>query len=268
MPSDPESTPIERVHFLARAPSRVDIVRHLLTSGPATQRELRSHLDASRTTVARSLRSLERKNWVEFDDGAYRLTHVGTTIADAFTDLVETIRTTDEFATFLRWFPSDHDAPDFVDVSDATVTTSGDGDPYAPARKQTEILDSADELRFLLPSIDLDSTGFLREQVTDGALEAETVVSSDLEPTLESSQFAPHIRAMVRTGRSTIFVASTDLPFYLGLAGDGRTQIGVEDDHGFPRALLETSDPTVREWAESVYREYRERARHKPAEDL
>jgi predicted transcriptional regulator len=265
---DDGTDPLDQIRFLARAESRVRIVEWLSESPPATQRELRTQLDASRTTVARSLRSLEERGWVTNDDGGYRLTRVGAAIGSEFSELLDTVRQVEELSEFLRWFPSDEFAPDFLNVDNADVTSASDGDPYAPARKQTDILRTADRIRILLPSVDLEGTRTIAEQVTEHGLEAETIVAPDLEETLESAEFSPLLRGKVETGRSAIFVSRTQLPFYLGLADDGRVQIGVEDDEGFPRALLETVGEDVREWADGLYREYRSQARHKPVEDF
>jgi predicted transcriptional regulator len=265
---DDVTDPLDQIRFLARAESRVHIVERLLESGAATQRELRTQLDASRTTIARSLRSLEERGWVTNDGDGYRLTRIGAAIGGEFSGVLDTVRRVEELSEFLQWFPTDEFAPDFVDVDDAAVISASEGDPYAPGRKQTDILRTADRLRMLLPSVDLEGTKTIAEQVTEHGLEAETIVSSDLEEILESTDFAPLLREKIETGRSTVLVSRTELPFYLGLADDGRVQIGVEDDEGFPRALLETTDDGVRDWADGLYREYQEQARHKPAEEF
>lgn len=259
------TTPREQILFLARAESRVRVVEALAETEAATQRELRDRLDASRTTVSRALQSLEENGWVEKSDGAYRLTRAGEIITAEFGRLRDAIDRVEELAEFLRWFPADADGPDFVGASDVEVTYATDADPYAPAREQTEILHTADRLRVLLPAIDLESTETLVEQVRDRGLDIETVVPPDVEATMESDAFAPLIEETLRTGRSSIFVVQDDLPFYLGLAADGRVQLGLADDDGIPRALLETTDESVREWAEDLYRDYRARAERKSA---
>jgi len=43
---------------------------------------------------------------------------------------------------------------------------------------------------------------------------------------------------------------------YLGIADGTTVQIGVEDDDGIPRALLETTNESVRAWAESMFSKY------------
>lgn len=263
-----DTTPLDQVRFLARADSRVAVLDYLADSGPATRRTLRSDLDASRTTVGRAVRSLAEAGWVEDAGGGVQLTHAGRVVAVEFASLLETMRTVDELAEFLRWFPPSVEAPAFHRADDVEVTTSTDADPYAPARTQSKILHTADSLRFLLPATDLESTETIVEQVTEHGLEAETVVSPGLEPTFESGDFAPLIREMVASGRSPIYVSPDPLSFYLGLADDGRVQVGVADDEGLPRALLETTDDDVREWAERVYDDRRAAARHKPLEEF
>lgn len=263
MVGDESRTPLDHVLFLARAESRVRVMEVLRESGAATQRDLRTELDAARTTISRALQSLSERGWVEKSDSAYQLTSTGRILAVEFGRTLDTISRVEELSEFLRWFPADVDAPDFLEASDVEVTYSTDASPYAPARRQTEILHTADRLRVLLPAIDLDSTETLAEQVTEGGLEVETIVSPAVESTMESDEFAPLIRETVRTGRSSILVAKDSLPFYLGLAGDGRVQIGLADDDGLPRALLESTDREIREWAEGVYGDTRERARPK-----
>jgi predicted transcriptional regulator len=259
----------EQLQFLTRGESRVRIMECLSASGSVTQRELRAQLAVSRTTVARSLRSLEDRGWVRnSDNGAYRLTRAGTVIVSELSGLLETVQTVEELSEFLRWFPSDEFAPDFLNPSDVEVIVSSEGDPYAPAREQTDILRSADRLRIILPAVDLEGTKTLAEQVTDRGLEVETIVSPDVEATIESGEFASLLAEPLATERARILAVDQEPPFYLGLADDGRVQIGVEDDEGFPRALLETSDGDIREWATDFYRTYRERATHKPVAEF
>jgi predicted transcriptional regulator len=258
----------EQVLFLARAESRVRIIEVLGASDSATQQELRAQVDTSRTTVSRALQSLTEAGWVERFDGGYRLTRTGEILAGEFGRLLDSVRRVDDLAEFLRWFPADVDGPDFLDVSDVEVTYSTDADPYAPARKQSEVLHTADRLRILLPAIDLDSTKTIVEQVTERGLEVETVVSPGVEATMESEQFAPLLTEMLQTGRASLAVAPADVPFYLGLADDGLVQVGLADGDGLPSALLETTDTTVREWARRTYQRHLERARRKSVAEL
>ena len=265
MTGDGTATPREQILFLARAESRIRILEGLSETESATQSELRTRINASRTTVSRALKSLTEKGWVEKFDGSYRLTRIGQRIAVEFGRMFDEIEKVDELAEFLRLFPTDIESPDFVNASDLEVTYSTESEPYAPARRQTQILSTAERLRMLLPAIDLESTEVIAEQVTERGLEAETVVSPGVESTMESEEFAPVMKEKIRTGRSPVFVSQDSVPFYLGLTDDGRVQVGLADDDGLPRALLETTDESVREWAEGMYQEFRTQAERKPA---
>lgn len=261
-------TPREQILFLARAESRVRILDILMESESASQRELRTRLGASRTTVSRSLQSLTDKDWIKKSEGEYRLTHAGHVIAGEFTGMLDTADAVEELKEFYRWFPAELDPPNFLDASDVTVTYSTDAAPYAPARKQSEILHTANRLRILLPATDLESTELITKQVTQRGLDVETMVSPGVEAVLEADEFVPLVTEMLGSGHSKILVARTALPFYLGLADDQYVQIGLADDDGLPRALLETVDEDIWEWAESLYIGYRELARTKPAAEF
>jgi len=250
-------SPVSGVSFLARSETRARIVEQLLASGPATQRELRTELDASRSTVARSLSALEDRGWVAADSGSYALTSMGRPVAEAFLDAVDAVRATDELAPFLRWFPLDEHDLAVDDLRDAALTASTDGDPYAPARRQTDLLREADRFRGFLPSIDLDGTELVHEQVTEHDLEAEIVVSPGVAETIRSAEFAGLFREKLATDRLTVLVADDPVSFYVGLAGDRTAHVGVEDEDGFPRALVNADGGRVREWAENVYGELR-----------
>ena len=258
---------VEAVQFLARAESRLAIMRELAERDEPDQRQLRAALDGSRTTVARALSSLQDRGWIEQGTDGYRLTTTGELIAAAVTDLLDTVATTAELDAFLRYAPSDEIDIGLLAAADVTVTTPTDADPYAPARKQSEIVARADRLRVLLPATDLESTRTVTEAVTDG-LELESVVSPSVAATFETPEFAPLVREGMSTGRSTVMVAPTELPYYLGLADDEVVQIGVADDEGIPRALLETTDDRVRRWAEDIYSEYRTAAEPSQTDDL
>jgi len=247
---------IEQISYLARAESRVRVLHRLSTAEPVDRRELCASLSLSRSAVVRAVDSLEERGWVAVDSDGVRLTPVGSLIIEEFLALAESVGAVTELDPFLQWFPlSEHDIA-IDDLRGATVTVAADGDPLAPARIQTELLRSTDRFRGLFPSIDLDGTKLVHERTTAGEFESEIVVSPVVEALFDDEPFATLVEEMCATGRHTVHVAEA-VPFYLGLADDGRTQIGVEDDEGFPRALLETTDGRVRAWAESLFADYR-----------
>lgn len=268
MPVSSSDSPREQVLFLVRAQSRLQVVEALSAGESQTKRQLREQVEASRTTVSRALQSLSDRGWVEETNGEYQLTRAGQHIATAITRLLDTVETVDELGEFLRWFPSEVSGPDFLAATDVTVTYSTDAAPYAPARKQSEIIHTADRLRFLLPAVDMESTETLVEQVTERGLDIETIVSPAVESVLQAEAFASQVRAMIRAGGLSIRVADDGVPFYLGLSDGGTVQIGLASEDGLPRALLETTDEQVYRWAEALYSEVRARNDPKTLEDF
>jgi predicted transcriptional regulator len=252
-----EQATIDSISFLTRSETRVRLLEQLLEGGPATQRELRVDLDTSRSTVARALTAFQERGWVRNTENSYRLTPVGQQVIEAARRFAETVEAAESLAPFLRWFPTEQFDLDTAALSAATVVTPSEGDPYTPARTQTELLRKAERFRGLFPSIDLEGSKLVHDQITSGVLEAEIVVSPSVEETITAGEFAPLFREKLETGRLAVHGAGTDLPFYLGIADGEVVQIGVEDDEGFPRALLEATDERVREWAERVYEKYR-----------
>ena len=86
-----ESTALEQISFLTRSEPRVRILTHLLDAGPTSQREFRSAVETSRSTVTRALSALEEQDWIVQNGDGYHLTPSGRLIAEGLTDLVETV---------------------------------------------------------------------------------------------------------------------------------------------------------------------------------
>lgn len=249
---------IDQVAFLARSESRVRVLERLSEVQPRTRREIRECVDASRSTVTRTLTALEERDWVEHGEDGYQLTASGEIITERMLRLVTSVEVTEDLSSFLRWFPRDEFSIDIDQFAGADVTLSTDSDPYAPGRQQVDLLRRAGRFRGLLPSIDLQGTRVVHEQIVGGAFEAEIVVSSAVNGQITTGEFATLFREQLQTGQLTVFVVDGSLPFHLGL-GDESVQVGVEDDDGFPRALLESTSPVIREWGEDVYERCRNR---------
>jgi predicted transcriptional regulator len=263
-----ESGAIEQISFLTRSETRVRILTHLLETGPTTQRAFRDELSSSRSTITRTLSALAERDLVDQSEGAYELTPQGHIVADGLDGLVERMQVTEELSTFIRWFPySEHDV-ELDQFRGAEITVSTEPDPYAPSREHAALLQEAERFRMVLPSIDLQVVRTTEERVTAGDMTIELVVSPGMEETIVGDEFAAAIRTQMEAGGMTVLVADEPAPFYLGLSDAGDVQIGVEDDEGFPRALVESDDESLREWAEGVYDSIRESAREKPIEEF
>ncbi|ELZ23340.1 hypothetical protein C477_02294 [Haloterrigena salina JCM 13891] len=88
----------------------------------------------------------------------------------------------------------------------------------------------------------------------------EVVHSATLESTLRSEPEYRELVAEIRAHEAcTMRVADRELTYYLGLFDDV-VQIGVEDDDGIPRALVETDAAEIRAWAAETYERHLEQS--------
>jgi len=95
-----------------------------------------------------------------------------------------------------------------------------------------------------------------------GRLVTTIEAATRLEPFLEwmpDGAFDLDLRHLTDAGLDT-FVHDGPVPFFPGLYDD-RVQVGVGDDEGSSRALVESRDEAVREWAEDTYAAYRTAAK-------
>lgn len=256
---------IDRICFLARADSRVRILESLSESSPVTERALRRQLSASRSTISRGVDSLIEMGWVTEGSDGLELTPTGSLVIEAFLDLAETMSTAEELSPFLEWFPLSEFDLTVEELRDSEITVAADGNPLAPARKQTDLVRTTSRFRGCFPSLDLGGTELVHDRTIEGEFESEIVVSATVAETIHGEQFAPLFDEMLSTGQLTVHVVDS-VPFYLGVGADGLTQIGVEDDDGLPRALLETDGGTVHEWATGLFADYRESSTHRLTE--
>lgn len=255
---DVSSEAVDHLRFVSRSPVRVRFLLALADDGPSTRRDLRQTVDASRTTVSRNLDALVERGWVEESGATYRATPGGELLASELRELLSTTATVDRLGPFFRWFPVDELDVEWEWFADAGVYASTSSDPYAPIDRHVERIETAADLRCLLPQVGLRAMRALGRE-RDG-FEHELVVSPSVGETLRSEEKYVEGRAAVsERGRLDVYVADRPVPVYLGLFDDC-VQVGVSDGDGVPRALVETDDERVREWAGDLYERHRSEA--------
>lgn len=252
---------IEGVNFLTQSPVRMRILQLLHETDRQTKEEIRTEIDAARTTVQRNLDALAERGWITNDLREYAITSLGTAVFTDVSTAADTVRIVETFAPFLRWFPEDELEFDIRSLTDASITVSDTTTPYAPLNRHIELLKEADRFRCLLPSIGLQPMLVARDCIVRHGQTHESVISGELEQTIRTEQeYAELLEEMLEADHYDAFVSNETIAYYLGIADD-RVQIGVEDDDGIPRAIVETSADEIREWADQTYRSYKSRAR-------
>lgn len=231
----------------------------LLDAEPLENRALQQQLDHSRSTVSRSLDSLIEVGWVTKTPDGYRLTPAGRLIISNFRELLSTVETAQSLEPFLEWFPLSSYDISLAALSDSEVTVARRGDPLDPIRAGRQLIQSTSEFRGLFQSIDIGCLQLVRKRTRTGEFEGEYVVSAAVAETLSQEPFAPVVSELLASGRHTIHVVE-EMPLYVGIADDTTVQIGVEDGEGIPRARLETTNDSVRSWADSLFERHRNEA--------
>lgn len=245
-----DGDPRADVEYLARSAARVEIVRALREGGELSRRDLREAVSASRSAVQRGVDGLVEKGWVRADGRTYELSAVGRLVAEDFERLLETAGLAQRLEPITEWLDDRELDFDLRALADATVTTATDGDPYAPVTRHLAGVEATETFRALLPSTGIQPLRRMRKCLVEETDRSHAlIVDRGVAETLRSDEFRPVVEEVLATGRCEIRVLDGEFDHYLGLL-DGGVQIGIEDDDGIPRALVETDRESVRSWAE------------------
>lgn len=254
MEYDVSTDALDDLRFVSQSPTRARLLATLAEAGPTSRTDLRDGVDASRTTVSRNLDVLVERGWVTESDAEYRATPGGELLASALEEFLATAETVDRLEPFFEWLPADCADLSWEWFADADVYPSTPSDPYAPVDRHAERLETATRLRCLLPQVGLRPMRALGRELT--GFDHEVVVSPAVGETLRTEpKYVEGVKAVAARGRVRFYVSEEPIPTYVGLFDDD-VQIGVSDDDGVPRAMVETSDERVRRWAEDQYEAY------------
>lgn len=257
---DDSAEPIGGVEFLTRSHNRVRVLDMLHEAGRLDKHTITDRLDASRTTVKRNLDSLVDRGWVREVASEYVITAPGALIAEDFLGLLESIRTAERLAPVMKWTPEPTFEFDLRELADARITLSEPNDPYAPVNRCAEAMESAASYRVLLPAVARPAIEEMHDGLLRGEARGELVFGKAVARAVESNaRYERLCEEMAETGRLSAYVYDGSLPYYLGVV-DETVQVGVEDEDGMQRALVESDAPAVRRWATNTYEEYRDAA--------
>ncbi|WP_411965578.1 helix-turn-helix transcriptional regulator [Haloferax sp. YSMS24] len=251
-------TPLDDVEFLARSAHRVEVLQ-TLTSGARTRPELRDETGISQPTLGRVLGSLQERNWVEQNGREYVLTAFGELVAEEFSDLLDTVETVQRLGEIISLLPTEQMDFDVRLFGDATVTTPTTGDVFRHIRRVETLVYDADHLRLLSTTVAPGSPEEHLERV-EKFLAGDQVVESVLTVnTLDQSTSVPEIAEIFADillfERVQLYLYEGTIPQMVGVS-DGTAFLVPFDGQGIPAAVIETTNPTIRSWAETTIDEY------------
>ncbi len=238
---------------------RSDLLRSL-DEGPKDIRDLRDDLGKSRSTVYKATRELETLRVIESRSDGYGLTLFGRLVLRKFDRMVSESRTLWKIEDVLAGLPPDTPVDPTV-FADADIVVA---EPHVPDRAVEELESFVAELGHIRTMTPVHRTRYLefgREQAAESEFAGEFVVEHRLIEYVLSNH-AETFSDLLSNDSFSWFESEREFPFGLVLPESASSPVGVTlyDERRQLRMFVRTENPAAAEWAEDVYRSFRESA--------
>jgi len=250
---------LDDIEFLARSANRVDVLR-LVADRPYTRAELAEATAASQPTLGRILRDFEARRWLTHNAEEYSATATGRLVAEGLGELFESLETEHKLRELAEWLPTEELAFDLRRLQDATVTVPTQTRPGAPVSRVIDLIETAENVSVLSHAFNDRTLEAVVDWVEAGG-NFEGVFSVDaITPVTDDDALAHQLRRLTQSERASLALYDGAVPLAVTLT-DQMVGLLIRDEAGRLQAALDTDDPVVREWAESVYSDYRDGSR-------
>lgn len=237
--------------YLTGSPIRVAILR-VLAREPRRPAALTDAVDATRTTVQRILAGFSDRRWVIKRDAAYHLTPTGERVHDAYENLLSEVDRADRYGRFAA--DLERAGADFPSAGLETgeLTAATDRDPLAALDRVVELIRSTGEsaVRAVSPIVTAQYNEAAASALDRGASVELVIDRAVLETSVEA--FAPALERALSDDGATVYVAPEPIEYGL-FRYDDLACVVAYDEHNNPRCLLESTDPTVLDWADDRF---------------
>ena len=260
-------SPIDDIAYLARSEHRAPTLV-ALTVRPRSRSELWEMTGVSSSTIRRTLREFEDRNWIRRNGYQYEATQLGAYIASAVAELIERVETERKLRDVWHWLPGEESGFTIGMCSDAVVTVAEADNPYGPINRFRTLIRETDRFRFIgssLPLLEPCRDEFC-QRVIDG-MQTEII---------DPPSVARHIRSTypelssetLASGNLTIRLHDDLPPYGVGIFDHRIAIFGHDPDSVTVRVLLDTDSQEAREWAEAKYSFYRRKTPTVPLETV
>ncbi|ELZ89381.1 helix-turn-helix transcriptional regulator [Haloferax sulfurifontis] len=251
---------VDELRCLVTSPNRLAALR-ALDEGPATAGELQATLDTSRSTVWRVMKSLSERGWVAKSGEEYEITPLGVVVVEQLQSAISTVEAATAFAEsdLLRWLPRDDFGFNLGALASATVVAPTPSDPQAPLRLAVSHVESADRIRILTHAASPDVLATIHRRRNDD-IDVEVVMTDGAYEAMARSEKTARQLADLFDAPGISLYRYERVPYVLSILDADRVGMGVVDDHGRPRAVLDAEADAVVDWARSTYTRYRAEA--------
>ena len=266
IPSTTKS-PIEDIGYLTRSEHRAPTLV-ALTVRPRSRSELWEMTGVSSSTIRRTLREFEDRNWIRREGYQYEATPLGAFVASAVAELIERVEIERKLRDVWQWLPDEESGFTIEMCSDAVVTVAESDNPYAPVNRFRTLIGETDRFRFVgsdLALLEPCRDEFCR-RVIDG-METEIIDPPSVARYIRSTY--PELSSeTLASGNLTIRLHDDLPPYGVGIFDHRIAVCGHDPDSVTVRVLLDTDSSDAREWAESTYSHYRRQTPTVPLETV
>ena len=250
------STSLDEVAFLARSDHRVTALA-ALARRPQSRADLVAMTGVSQSTIGRTLRAFEDRNWIHRDGQYYETTRLGTFVAEGIRELIDRFEIEHSLRDIWQWLPSEASGFTIEIISDAVVTVAEAADPYRPVNRFRSLLRETDRFRFVGLDLALlePCKDELCQRIIDG-MQAEIIDPPSVVHHVRSA-YPEQFAAALESGDLTVRVHNDLPPYGVGIFDERVAITGYDPTTGTVKTLIDTDVPEAREWAESIYTAYR-----------
>lgn len=266
MDSNTKGTTIEDISYLSRSDHRIPTLV-ALASDPRSRSELCEMAGVSSSTIRRTVCEFEDRHWIRKNGYQYETTQLGSFIASAMSDVVDRFETERKLRDVWEWLPGEHTGFTLDMCSrNTTVTTATPDNPYKPVNRFISLLDDTDEFRFTGYDVALlePSKDELCSRILEG-METEIITPPRVAKYMRTT-YPELFSEALESGNLSVRLHD-DMPSYgVSLFDDHVAISGYDPDSLTVRVLIDTDNPSAREWAESIYYSYRRKTPTVPIE--
>jgi len=253
-------SPLDEIAYLARSENRVRVLR-TIAEETLTRQQLREDLSVSRTTLGRVVNEFEERDLVRLTERGYTTTQTADAILEKFVPLLETVEGIQNLDEAIEWLPPPTKSVDFRHFRDAEITTSTPENPAAPFDRGLELIGEADTYRGLTSTAIPSYVQVLHEGMVQNRLNVEGVIEASFLETLRNDpERAGPWYDFAEADAISVYDGSVPINMHL-LDDVVLIWLGEHDEDDLEvYGLLESENPSVLSWAESLYEEYRTEA--------
>lgn len=256
MKSTSTSSPLEDIEFLARSVHRATTL-DVLARRPQRRADLLTITGVSQSTMGRTLRELEERDWIRRNGQEYEATPPGAFVASGMRELVDRVQTEQTLRDVWGLLPDESSGFTFELVADAVVTVADSDDPYRPVNRFLALVRETEQFRFAGFNVALlqPCKDELCRQIVEG-MRSELIDPPNVVQYIRSS-CSDQFSETLENGDLTIRVHDDLPPYGIGIFDDRIAISGYDPTSGTVKVLIDTDSPAAREWVESVYEIYR-----------